>query len=312
MILGNSKDTHLYEVYRNRHEPFNYIEIDVLNKESMFDIIEEYEEHTYEKIENRLTNYVDDGWHEGIDFISENINLLVECDFCEELFEISYNDRRVKASLYLKYFNTEKLSTGRVFNEEMLDLYKDNCERCMNSKKRESYMINNGYWHPSQCEINKEKVRNSLKYADGIKTSRGQRYIAKLMGANLNILVGYYFADMVLEDNIIIEYDGGGHNLNVLMGQKTQEQFDEDESRRNSYMFSKGYKILRVISKSELFPIDEKYFKELLCESIAQLILSEESQLTITFNTRVDDEVHGRLKPVKAILENSEWGEDIL
>lgn len=309
MIVGTSMDAKAIHVYRNKEEPFNYIEVDFVSKEDLMHHVDEFYDD-YEFVEERVLSCVNDNWHQAMDFNSENIGLLIECDYCGKHFTSIWSSRRSKATRYLGYFNG-KTGSSKI-NDELIDLYKDNCKKCSNNKKRETSMIRSGYWHPSHNPAHKDTMKDVFIKYNMVPTSRGQRYIAKLLGAELNIPIGYYFADIVLDDKIIIEYDGGGHNLSVLRGNVTQKQFDEAEAVRSSYMFSKGYKILRISSPSEYFPEDEQYFKSLICESIADLYISSEEELYIEFSSKVNDRVHGKLKPIKSILGSSEWGADIL
>lgn len=47
---------------------------------------------------------------------------------------------------------------------------------------------------------------------------------------------------MIIDNNIICEYDGSGHNLSVKMEKLTQQEFDEKEYKRTSILLSKGFK----------------------------------------------------------------------
>ena len=59
---------------------------------------------------------------------------------------------------------------------------------------------------------------------------------------------------MLLNDNIIIEYDGTGHDLNVRLGGISQEEFVQKENKRNKYMLSMGYKVARIVHNKEILP----------------------------------------------------------
>lgn len=307
--MGTSFDAKLVNIYRNKKEPFDEIEVNWINKESLTDISDGRDED-YELIRELEIPFTQDGFHRAVEFDSEEINLLVECDYCNTSYQIPWRIRQRRASRYLTYFNGK---TGRQsVNKEMIDLYKDHCPSCKNEKKRETSMIRSGYWHPSYNPRHKDIMKKVFIEHNKVPTSRGQRYLAKLLKADLNTPIGYYFADMVLDNKIIIEYDGGGHNYSVLIGAKTQKQFDEEEKIRNEFMFAKGYKILRVISPSEYFPENENKLMGIICSALSDLYLTDAKELHINFDSRVNDPVYGKLKPIKNILESSEWGEDIL
>lgn len=87
--------------------------------------------------------------------------------------------------------------------------------------------------------------------------SSQQKHIAKLLNGDLNYRISNYFLDIYLKkENICIEYDGSGHNLSILFGSKTEEEFIEDEKVRENDIISHGIKIIRLISKKDKLPND--------------------------------------------------------
>lgn len=109
----------------------------------------------------------------------------------------------------------------------------------------------------------RDKIRNSMikKYGTPnvycrIPISNQQFYIGNLLNGKFNKFIKNGFADIVLEDkNIIIEYDGGGHDLSVKKGFPI-EKFIEREINRENAFIKEGYKIIRIISKKDLLPND--------------------------------------------------------
>lgn len=88
-------------------------------------------------------------------------------------------------------------------------------------------------------------------------TSRQQRHIYEVYGGELNVHIGGYFVDILLDDNIFFEYDGGGHDMAVKCGWCSQEEFDRREQNRTRYLKSAGYKEFRMISKFDRVPSDD-------------------------------------------------------
>lgn len=87
--------------------------------------------------------------------------------------------------------------------------------------------------------------------------SSQQKHIAKLLNGALNYRISNYFLDIYLKkENICIEYDGSGHNLSILFGSKTEEEFLEDEKVREDNIVSHGIKIIHLISKKDKLPDD--------------------------------------------------------
>ena len=102
-----------------------------------------------------------------------------------------------------------------------------------------------------------EKAKQSMYQNETAPCSNQQRYLYNLIGIDINYPVGGCFVDILLEDNIICEYDGGGHNLGVIHGELTQKEFDDKERKREKFLKGQGYKIIRIISKDDYLPLDE-------------------------------------------------------
>ena len=158
---------------------------------------------------------------------------------------------------------------------------------------REKYGVDN----PMKTEEIKQRMydSNMEKYgvpyqfiADDFREKRGktctERYDSQKIGVSvqqielseyykcvMNQVVGRYYADLYFPDSkIIIEYDGGGHNLSVKIGQISEEEFQIKEQKRLNYLLKSGYKVGRiynpndyVINKEKAFEIKDKIFKEL-------------------------------------------------
>lgn len=88
-------------------------------------------------------------------------------------------------------------------------------------------------------------------------TSRQQSYIHSVYGGELNAHIGGYFVDILLNNHVFFEYDGGGHDLSVKAGWLTREQFDEKEIKRSAYLKGAGYREFRIISSNNKTP--DKY-----------------------------------------------------
>lgn len=89
------------------------------------------------------------------------------------------------------------------------------------------------------------------------KTSKQQLYLHSLYGGELNFFVKYYATDICFpEEKLIIEYDGGGHDLRVTLGRLTQEEFNQKEIIRNNIIKREGYKQMRIVSEKDLLPSD--------------------------------------------------------
>ena len=93
-------------------------------------------------------------------------------------------------------------------------------------------------------------------------TSKQQKHICNLVNGKLNYVLNKYYLDIALvEEKIDIEYDGGGHDLNVKLGIKTKEQFDSHERSRMYLILKNGWKIVRLIAPHDKILNDNSIIK---------------------------------------------------
>lgn len=186
----------------------------------------------------------------------------VQCNYCGKIFEKPYRRyletkddvccsecktyKMIKSSL-LKYGNKCSLRNPEV-GRKMIE---------NNNKKFgcDFPLQNKGIWNKAHDSY----VQNHS--GEEVFTSKNQNKISELYGAKLNVPIGKYFADMMLNDNIIIEYDGTGHDLSVRLGTISRKEFTERENRRNEYLLSSGYKIARIVHNRESLPAKNTLLK---------------------------------------------------
>ena len=107
------------------------------------------------------------------------------------------------------------------------------------------------------------KLRKSMEDSDGCCTSKAQIHIHKLVGGILNKQFDMYNVDIFIEPNIYIEYDGSGHDLNVVLGHISREVFNQKEIIRYKKLKELGLKEIRIINKTDKLPDDDVIFKVL-------------------------------------------------
>lgn len=190
----------------------------------------------------------------------ENEQVLVECDYCGDMFYMNKNSRGTRISSF------KKLSKEFGYEE----LYKDACKNCSNKKRMETMMIRHGTHSMFTKESVKLKSKKAMLKQNGVKVSRQQKHISNLINGRLNALIGFYAVDILLPNKVIIEYDGSGHDLSVKMGTQTQEQFDKSERGREKYLLNKGFSILRIVSQNDLLP-SNKVLLNLINDNINEL-----------------------------------------
>lgn len=95
------------------------------------------------------------------------------------------------------------------------------------------------------------------------KTSKEQIKISKTFNGKLNYPVGRYNVDILLDDNIVLEYDGGAHNLDVKHKRYSKDEFEIKEENRAKYIIDRGFKFIRFKNNNDL-SLSESYYKEVL------------------------------------------------
>lgn len=150
-------------------------------------------------------------------------------------------------------------------------------------KKRELTCIERfGVPHAMQCDEIKEKAAKTYCANGNVATSKQQLYLHSLYGGEINYPIYYYATDICFPaEKLVIEYDGGGHDLRVVLGQLTQEEFDQKEIVRNSILKREGYKQMRIISSKDLLPSDDILLQML---SIAREYFNTTSHSWINFD----------------------------
>lgn len=156
-------------------------------------------------------------------------------------------------------------------------------------------------------EIREKSYAKTLitKYNNkNVPCSKVQLYLSHLFQGECNkLLCDYFFVDIFFEDlNIYCEYDGGGHNLNVKLGQISEKEFNKKQNIRYQILKKNGYKCFRIINtlSREKIPSDEILNK---IKKIAFDVLQEENIYYIYFD--LDRMVIGtKYKEIKFNYEN--------
>lgn len=159
-----------------------------------------------------------------------------------------YTKEKIKSNNLIKY-GVEHYSTTEQFKNKV----KNTCIK--------KY----GYDNVRKVPQIKNKIsikRINTMYKNGTApASKQQIYICNLLAGKLNYPIDKCSLDIAFpKEMIYIEYDGGGHNLNVKMGQITKEQFNMQQIKREKYLKSLGWKLIRIISKNDKLLSDEQFF----------------------------------------------------
>lgn len=248
----------------------------------------------YGGTETYFENYFDSSdmhyAYEEIDYQLITYNeVLVECDYCGSHFNIDRTSRIRRINSFIK--SSPKYG--------LIELYKDACRKCMFKKREETHMIRFGTHTLFTTERVRRKARLGKLRIGGVYASKQQNYIAKITGGKINVLIGMYVVDVLLKNNIIIEYDGGGHDLVVKLGGLTEDQFNERERFRENYLIEKGYKIVRIVSPLDFLPSANKLI-ELINNEVSNL--SDSNVVYIHIPTRKTDRKYGKLYEINKLV----------
>lgn len=113
----------------------------------------------------------------------------------------------------------------------------------------------------SKRKENIQKALTALNNSGLVKTSKPQKYLAKLLGGELNKQIGNIFADILI-GNIVIEYDGSGHwAASYYEEATTKEDIDKKDFKRDKWLQSQGYKVIRIVSEKDYLPSDESILR---------------------------------------------------
>lgn len=235
---------------------YEVLVVDSYFDDKSFKYTKEYVEYGEENGQLVYITYDEKNYYLNLDSKYE----LYKCDGCQNYF-LTYRNQLEKfiesKSDYVKF----------VFDDQDLCL---NCYEKMINKRR----VENG-----------KKVMNILYNNGKIPSSRPQRYICNLLEGELNHRIGNFFVDMLLNNNIIIEYDGSGHWLESRYGDKTIEQIDKEDIERDKELINKGYKVIRFVSKEDLLPSDRK-IRELIDKAINNMNRNKSNKYIIEINKK--------------------------
>jgi very-short-patch-repair endonuclease len=74
----------------------------------------------------------------------------------------------------------------------------------------------------------------------------------------LNKNIDVYNADILLDNNVIVEYDGFGH---FFYDDYFKRDSSKCEEKRTNIILNKGYKIIRIICTNDILPEDNVILK---------------------------------------------------
>lgn len=194
------------------------------------------------------------------DYIKNNLNSVVKKDCCSN--GKCQNKKTAECNLFnygFEYHINQPEYKMKIEEDNMIkygskylmgsDYFKEKSKETVEEK----YGVNN----VSQLEEVKIKKAKTFYENGTVATSRQQRHLHNLLGGELNYSNNTPSLDIAFpEEKIYIEYNGSGHDLNLKLGQITENEFLEKEKRRFYYMKNKGWKEIVIISRFDKIPED--------------------------------------------------------
>jgi very-short-patch-repair endonuclease len=210
-----------------------------------------------------------------------NFRVKCVCDKCNVVFErrvskiIDRNKTFCKKHKYEQYRITNLEKYGVENTSQLIETQQKKEKTCLErynethpmkvkkiQKKAETTTLKRyGVKHPLQnkniLEKYREKIMNNLVVPD----SKQQEHIGKILNGKMNETLKGYHPDIVLNNNLIVEYDGGGHwNSVIAYHDLTMKEFYKKNKIRENVFTHNGYKIIRIIGRvgiKDIIPSDE-------------------------------------------------------
>lgn len=85
------------------------------------------------------------------------------------------------------------------------------------------------------------------------------------------------------DEKIYIEYNGGGHDLRVKLGQLSQKDFDIKEMKRQYFLKTKGWKLIKIISEKD-YVLERNELVRLINNKKQELKNNNLNHITINFD----------------------------
>lgn len=188
----------------------------------------------------------------------------VMCDYCEKKFQVRYDAYNKQKENDIK---NDCCSDCKPQKGIELNLLRHGVEnqfqrKEVKTKTKKTNIKKYGCPHPMQNLKIKTKAINTMSRNGNVQASRQQLYIHKIIGGKLNynnsITTGYYSVDIAFpHDNIAIEYDGSGHDLQIIFGNLSEEEFKNKEIIRSEILRRNGWREVTIISNNDFLPTDD-------------------------------------------------------
>lgn len=134
----------------------------------------------------------------------------------------------------------------------------ERCNKCKQQRVEEIFLEKYGYKSVLSNPEIREKIRQTLYKNGTAPCSKQQIYINQLIGGELNYPLRNLSLDIAFpEEMIYLEYDGGGHENNIIFGTMSKDDFIKKERNRTYGLLRSGWKEIRIISRNDNIPSDQ-------------------------------------------------------
>lgn len=208
--------------------------------------------------------------------IKYGVETVSQCSEVKEKFRSTCMDRygvdhpmrleetknKVKDTVMNKYGVENILDLPEIQEKiKQTNIEKYGCENPLQNEDIKNKMIDTnlkryGVRSTSQVKEFREKQVKTLYKNSTVKTSIQQIYIFRLVGGILNYPISTCNVDILIDENIVLEYDGGGHLIPIKNGKLTKKAHQQKELKREKFLRLEGYKIIRIKSYKDLLPED--------------------------------------------------------
>lgn len=192
----------------------------------------------------------------------------------------------------LRIRNTNMKRYGKEYHTQT-DEWKDKLKNII----QERYGVDN----VSQIGEIKLKKANTFYKNGTVATSRQQYYLHNILGGELNYSCNTPCLDIAFpNEKIYIEFNGSGHNLNVKLGDLTQEEFDKKELARYYYLRNNGWKCFIINSPRDYLPTEDILISEFnKAKEWFKTDKKEHNHYVMNIGLVMEDEKYGKLRKIK-------------
>ena len=238
--------------------------------------------------------------------LGSHIDVQVKCDYCGKHYLTRYDGyiKRKQNDIPLDCCNDCKPRKNKELNMLRYGVENQFQRENIKIKIKEVMLEKYGANHPMKVQTIKEKAMKRMSDNNGIECSKQQIYLCQLFKGELNYIddsTKGYVIDIALKDKkIAIEYNGGGHDLQVKLGNVSLEEFNNKEIIRYQTLKRNGWKQIKIYSPCDYLPSDDILLAE-LDKALEWLSIDKKhhNHYNIKIGKFAKDEIYGHLRFIK-------------